>query len=204
MTDYYAVLGVAKTASADEIKKAYRKLAHQHHPDKVGKGNEAKFKEINEAYQVLSDPAKRQRYDQFGSADGPSGGFGGGSGGQGFNGFEDIFNQFGGRGGGGNGGFGSIFDDLFGAAMAQMQVQVEISLTQALLGDKLEFSLDGQKISLTVPPGTQDGDSFRFPGKGGSYRSGRGDLIVVVRVKYPRRLTNEQKRLLEELQRAGL
>lgn len=198
MKDYYAVLGVAKTASADEIKKAYRKLAHQHHPDKVGKGNEAKFKEVNEAYQALSDPEKRQRYDQFGSADGPSGG--------GFGGFEDIFNQYGGRGGGSGsaGGFGSIFDDLFGAAMAQMQVQVEISLTQALLGDKLEFSLDGQKISMNVPSGTQDGDSFRFAGKGGNYRGGRGDLIVVVRVKYPRRLTNEQKRLLEELQRTGM
>jgi len=65
--DYYSILGIPKSASAEEIKRAYRKLAHQHHPDK-DKGNEAKFKEINEAYQVLSDPAKRSQYDQFGSA----------------------------------------------------------------------------------------------------------------------------------------
>jgi molecular chaperone DnaJ len=71
--DYYNILGVAKTASEDEIKKAYRKLAHEYHPDKAS-GNEAKFKEINEAYQVLSDKAKRTQYDRFGSAD-PMGGF---------------------------------------------------------------------------------------------------------------------------------
>lgn len=204
MKDYYAILGVAKTASADEIKKAYRRLAHQHHPDKAGSGNEAKFKEINEAYQALSDPTKRQRYDQFGSAEGPSaGGFGGGFGG-GAGGFEDIFSQFGGRSGSSSGGFGSIFEDLFSSAMAQMQVQVEIMLTQALLGDKLEFSIDGQRIALTIPPGTQEGDSFRLAGKGGTYRGGRGDLIVTVRVKYPQRLNNEQKKLLEQLRRTGM
>ena len=63
--DYYQTLGVEKKASKDEIKKAYRKLAHQHHPDKAG-GNEAKFKEVNEAYQILSDPTKRSQYDNFG------------------------------------------------------------------------------------------------------------------------------------------
>jgi molecular chaperone DnaJ len=73
--DYYTILGVQKNASEDDIKKAYRKLAHQHHPDKKG-GDEAKFKEINEAYQVLSDKTKRAHYDRFGSAD-PAGGFGG-------------------------------------------------------------------------------------------------------------------------------
>ncbi len=115
--DFYQTLGVTKSASADEIKRAYRKLAHQHHPDK-DKGNEAKFKEINEAYQVLSDPQKRSQYDQFGSAyQNSARGQGGGAGGfnpqdfdfsnfaQGF-GFEgedpfDIFsNIFGGGGGG--------------------------------------------------------------------------------------------------------
>ncbi len=113
--DYYAALGVPKTASADEIKKAFRKLAHQHHPDKKG-GNEAKFKEINTAYQVLSDQQKRQQYDQFGSnfdqAGGGAGAGGGGfnwqgfSGGQGFNqgninvdDLGDIFGDFFGGGG---------------------------------------------------------------------------------------------------------
>ena len=77
MKDYYSILGIAKTASEEEVKKAYRKLAHQHHPDKAG-GDEKKFKEINEAYQVLSDKNKRAQYDRFGTAD-PMGGFGGGS-----------------------------------------------------------------------------------------------------------------------------
>jgi molecular chaperone DnaJ len=97
--DPYTTLGVGKNASADEVKKAYRKLAHQYHPDKKG-GDEAKFKEINEAYQTLSDPDKKARYDQFGHA---SAGFGGGQGYQDFNfdfgggsGFESIFNMFGG------------------------------------------------------------------------------------------------------------
>lgn len=102
--DYYATLGVNKNASDDEIKSAYRQLAKKYHPD-LNKTEEAaeKFKEINEAYSVLSDKQKRANYDQFGSADGPQG-FGGGQGfSGGFGGFEDIFNifsNFGGRGGG--------------------------------------------------------------------------------------------------------
>jgi DnaJ-class molecular chaperone len=201
MNDFYKILGVARDASPDEIKKAYRKLAHQYHPDKAGKENEAKFKEINEAYQVLSDPKKRQAYDQFGTTD-----FQAGRGGHGSYGgsYEDIFSQFGGSGGSFGGAFGSIFEDLFGATMAQVQVQVEIRLTQALLGDQISFHVQDEKIDLRIPPGTQDGDAFRFPGKGAHYRGGRGDLIVVVRIKYPHRLNNEQKRILEELQRAGL
>lgn len=197
MKDFYAILGVARTASQDEIKRAYRKLAHQYHPDKSGQGNETKFKEINEAYQVLSDSRKRQGYDQFGASDSSSAGGG-------FGNADDLFRQFGQSEFSFGGGFGSIFEDLFGAAMAQTQVQVEIRLTQALLGDSLNFEVQGQKITLDIPPGTQDGDSFRFPGKGGAYRAGRGDLIVAVRVKYPRRLSSEQRQLLEDLQKSGL
>lgn len=202
MKDYYATLGVSKSASADEIKRAYRKLAHQHHPDKAGKGSEEKFKEINEAYQVLSDAQKRQAYDQFGEA-GPGAGFNGYGGNP-----EDLFRNFGGQAGsfnfGGGGGFGNIFEDLFGAAMSQMQVQLEIRLTQALLGEEIEFELNKEKLKLKIPAGTQEGDTFRFPGKGGAYRGGRGDLLVQIRIRYPQRLNNEQKRLLEELQKAGL
>src|SRR3989344_9142232 len=97
--DYYQTLGISKTANADEIKKAYRKLAHKHHPDKKG-GDEKKFKDINEAYQVLSNDTKRAQYDQFGTAfEGASGsgGFGGFSSGSGFSGswdIGDIFEQF--------------------------------------------------------------------------------------------------------------
>lgn len=108
--DYYEVLGVGKTASADEIKKAFRKAAVKHHPDKEG-GDEAKFKEINEAYEILKDQQKRQRYDQFGHA-----GVGGASGG------GDPFGGFGGFGGQGqnvhfdfgDGGLGDIFGQFFG------------------------------------------------------------------------------------------
>ncbi len=197
MKDYYQTLGVSRSASADEIKRAYRKLAHQYHPDKAGKETEGKFKEINEAYQVLSDAQKKQTYDQFGTTD-----FGAGAGPRG-GGFEDIFSQFGGQASG-FGGFGNVFEDLFGAAFAQMQVQLEIPLTHALLGGKITFEVQGQKIDLEIPAGTKEGDAFRFAGKGSVYRGGRGDLIVAVKVKYPRRLSSEQKRLLEELQRTGL
>ena len=108
--DYYEVLGVGKTATADEIKKAYRKKAVQYHPDKNpgDKAAEEKFKEAAEAYEVLSDPQKRQRYDQFGHAGmGGASGFGGG----GMN-MEDIFSQFGdlfSEWGMGGGGFSSFF-----------------------------------------------------------------------------------------------
>jgi molecular chaperone DnaJ len=114
--DYYEILGVSKEASDDEIKKAYRKLAHKYHPDKKG-GDEEKFKEINSAYQVLSNSKKRQQYDQFGSGFEQAGGFGGGQAGD-FSGFEG-FSQGGGfefNFGGSNGGFEDIFSDVFRSA----------------------------------------------------------------------------------------
>lgn len=105
--DYYTTLGVPRTASEDEIKKAYRKMAHQYHPDKQG-GNESKFKEVNEAYQVLSDPKKRESYDNFGSAYN-DGAF---QGGQEYADFSDIFRGFG--GGRSSGGFEDIFEAFSG------------------------------------------------------------------------------------------
>src|SRR3989344_2186080 len=106
--DYYTILGVPRTASQEEIKKAYRRLAHQHHPDKKG-GDEARFKEVNEAYQVLSDPKKKSSYDNFGFAYN-EGGFGNGQGfgGQGFD-YSDIFSGM-----GGGGGMEDIFDMFSG------------------------------------------------------------------------------------------
>ncbi|OGB87427.1 molecular chaperone DnaJ [candidate division WOR-1 bacterium RIFCSPLOWO2_02_FULL_46_20] len=102
--DYYEVLGVSKSSSADEIKKAYRKLAREHHPDvNKAKGSEEKFKEINEAYQTLSDPNKRSQYDYYGTAGGSGGSEGFGGEGQGFQGFEDF------------GEFGDLFDVFFGS-----------------------------------------------------------------------------------------
>jgi len=134
--DYYNLLGVSKSASADEIKAAFRKLAHEHHPDKPT-GNEAKFKEINEAYQVLSDPEKRSRYDQFGSADGPQG-FGGGAGGFDFSGFQQA---------GGFGDLGEMFGDMFGFRGQRVRrgsdVRVDVNLTfkDAAFGVEKEIAL---------------------------------------------------------------
>lgn len=141
--DYYELLGVSKGASADEIKKAYRKAAVKHHPDKEG-GDEAKFKEINEAYDVLKDQQKRQRYDQFGHA-----GVGGNGGGGG--------NPFGGFGGQnvnfdfGDGGLGDIFGQFFGGGGSQQRgpqrgrdVETSMTLTfeQAVFGVEETISLD--------------------------------------------------------------
>ena len=106
--DYYEVLGLKKGASEDEIKKAFRKMAMKYHPDKNpgDKKAEEEFKEINEAYSVLSDPDKKSKYDRFGHAGvDPNAGFGGGAGGfSGFGGFDDIFDMFGDMFGGGFGG----------------------------------------------------------------------------------------------------
>jgi molecular chaperone DnaJ len=150
--DYYEVLGVGKSASDDEIKKAFRKLAVKFHPDKEG-GDEAKFKEINEAYEVLKDKQKRQRYDQFGHA-GVGGASGGGYGGGGnpfegmnFNG-QNIKFDFG-------GGMGDLFGDLFGfgggrrtqAAGRGRDVETEITLTfdEAIFGTDKKISLNLDK-----------------------------------------------------------
>ncbi|WP_425636228.1 molecular chaperone DnaJ [Algoriphagus yeomjeoni] len=136
--DYYEVLGVTKSASADEIKKAYRKLAIQYHPDKNPDNPEAedKFKEAAEAYEVLSNPEKKQRYDQFGHQGvGGAGGFGGG----GMN-MDDIFSQFGDIfGGGGGGGFGSFFGGGGGRRTKKgTNLRVKMKLTLAEIANGVE------------------------------------------------------------------
>lgn len=147
--DYYDVLGVGKTASDDEIKKAFRKLAVKFHPDKDG-GDEAKFKEINEAYEVLKDKQKRQRYDQFGHA-GVGGASGGAYGGNPFEGFQGF-------GGGeqsfefnfGDGGLGDIFGSFFGGAASQqrgprrgrdVETHINLSFEEAVFGTEKELSI---------------------------------------------------------------
>src|SRR5688572_32010691 len=144
--DYYEVLGVGKSASADEIKKAFRRLAVQYHPDKDG-GNEAKFKEINEAYEVLKDSQKRQRYDQFGHA-----GMGGAASGGG-NPFEG-FQGFGGAGGQGqnfNFDFGDLFGSFFGGQAGGAQrarrgqdvaIEVTITFEESVFGVQKEIALN--------------------------------------------------------------
>lgn len=152
--DFYKTLGVDKNASEDEIKKAYRKLAHKHHPDKAG-GDAEKFKEINAAYQVLSDKSKRQQYDQFGQTfDGRSGGFGGAQGFGGFEGFDFGGFQQGFGGGQGfefEGGFEDIFSNIFGGggrgskdsrkAGRDIQVDAEIDFKEMVFGASRDFSL---------------------------------------------------------------
>ncbi|MCC2631364.1 MAG: molecular chaperone DnaJ [Patescibacteria group bacterium] len=193
--DYYSLLGVSKGASEDEIKKAFRKKAHAHHPDKGGDAEE--FKKINEAYQVLSDKQKRQQYDTYGSA-GPQGGFGGGQGAEGFD-----FGGFGFNFGGNGGGFADIFSDMFGAAMANISAEVEISVPQAVLGDTMDLRVGNEKVTLNVPAGAQDGTQMVFRGKGRAYRGGKGDLTLILRVVIPRRLSKRQKELYEELKKLG-
>lgn len=138
MKDYYKILGVDKSASEDEVKKAYRRLAHQYHPDKPG-GDESRFKEINEAYQILSDRTKRDQYDRFGTS------FDNAAGGAPFGGFQNVNFDFGGMEGMG---FGDIFETIFsnmgGTSRppvyqrgSDIEMGVEISLEEAVMGKKI-------------------------------------------------------------------
>ncbi len=196
--DFYKTLGISKDASSEEIKKAYRKLALKYHPDRGG-GEEAskEFKKVNEAYQVLSDPQKRSQYDQFGKTDFSSaGGQGGFSGFEGFSGFgngQGFEFDFGG------GGLGDIFENFFGQAFSQVQAEIRITPAQAVLGDKLQAEIAGEKVELDLPAGIQDGQSFRIPGKGRQHKGGRGDLILTVRIEIPKNITKEQRELYEQL-----
>lgn len=207
--DYYEVLGVNKNASDDEIKKAFRKLAIKYHPDKNpgNKEAEAKFKEANEAYSVLSDKTKRQRYDQFGHSG--VGGTGGGAGGNPFEGFNfngQSFNfDF---GGGGFGGLDDILGAMFGGGFRGVRrgrdyrTTTTIDFKEAIFGCTKNISVDGEQIKLKIPAGIYDGQSIRLNGKGGpAPQEGgqRGDLYVEVRVRAHKRLTREGDLILSEV-----
>ncbi len=177
--DFYNTLGVSKSASQDEIKVAFRKLAHQYHPDKPT-GNEAKFKEINEAYQVVGDPEKRQKYDQFGSAafDGSSGG----GHGQGFGGFD--FSGFSAKGGSAFGGqsfedLGEMFGDMFGGGRrsratsrgSDVQVDVDLTFFESVFGVDKEVTLSkfnacDRCSGNGAEPGTKMNECGECKGKG--------------------------------------
>jgi len=179
---YYDILGVAKDASQDDIKKAYRKLAHQHHPDRGG--DEAQFKKVSEAYSVLSNAEKRRQYDMFGASG--AGGFGGGQGGFGgaqwSGNFEDLNDMFG-------GGLGDIFEQMFGGAYGgartrsrrMARVLVSISLQEAFSGvtKDLQVELNGgrKKVSVAIPAGIDDGQTMKV-----ERALGEEDLYVQVRV----------------------
>ena len=207
--DYYEVLGVNKNASDDEIKKAFRKLAIKYHPDKNpgNKEAEAKFKEANEAYSVLSDKTKRQRYDQFGHSG--VGGAGGGAGGNPFEGFNfngQSFNfDF---GGGGFGGLDDILGAMFGGGFRGVRrgrdyrTNTTIDFKEAIFGCTKNVSVDGEQIKLKIPAGIYDGQSIRLNGKGGpAPQEGgqRGDLYVEVRVRAHKHLTREGDLILSEV-----
>ncbi|MBR3172437.1 DnaJ domain-containing protein [Candidatus Saccharibacteria bacterium] len=213
--DYYEILGVSKTASDDEIKKAYRKLAVKYHPDKNpgDKEAEAKFKEINEAHDVLSDKQKRARYDQFGHAGvgGAGNPFGGGAAGNPFAGGNFNFNgqtfnfDF------GNGG---AFDDILGSIFgfggpgarrprrgADYQTSVTLTFEEAIFGTTKKVSVNGDDLKVKIPAGIDDGMSIRLRGKGGPAPEGGtepGDLYVRVRVKSHKHLTREGAIILSE------
>lgn len=195
--DLYNVLGVVKTASADEIKSAYRQLARKYHPDMNpgDKAAEDNFKQVSAAFDVLSDTKKRALYDEFG-LDGLREGFDPQQ--------ARAYEQWGQRGGypgGGGGGFefdlGSIFGDLFGgrrgrqpAARGQdLEAAVTIDFLTALRGGELMVTMEGSRIKVKVPPGIQDGGRIRVAGKGhpGTRGAPAGNLVLMVTVgKHPR------------------
>ena len=198
--DYYQILGLPRSASTEEIRKAYRKLAMQYHPDHNpgNKQSEDRFKEINEAYQVLNDPQKRAHYDRVGSAysnwqqRGGQGGFdwgrwaGGTPGGGTRVEYGDLNDLFGGEGGLFSEFFRTIFGGGMGTAGTQTsraapgyQQQVEISLEDAFNGKTLELQSDGRRKQVRIPPGVRTGSKVRVAGSGPNGT----DLYLIVQVK---------------------
>jgi curved DNA-binding protein len=209
--DYYRTLGVPRDVSEKELKKAYRKLAREHHPDTHpgDKASEEKFKGINEAYEVLSDPEKRKKYDAFGAdweryqqAGGQPGGF--------------DFSQWAGQRGGGQwdvrqgspddfgdifgegGQFSDFFTTLFGGGAARPRARpagprrghdfehpVRITLDEAFRGTARVFQLDGRRIEAKIPAGVRTGSRVRLSGQGGPGADGGpgGDLYLVIEVE---------------------
>ena len=198
--DYYKILSVDKSATKEEISKAFRKLAVKYHPDKNpnNKAAEEKFKEITEAHEVLSDPEKRKKYDALGANWNKYQSTGGG--------FEDFFSQFGGARrstgttyefsgdfgdlfGGMGGGFSDFFESFFGGRGSQkrtgfdshgfqsqpagvdVEADLNITLEEAFIGSERQISIEGKKLKIKINPGTQDGQKLRLKGLGRSRTS---------------------------------
>lgn len=196
--DYYKVLGVEKSATQADLKKAYRALAKKYHPDKNkdNKAAEEKFKDISEAYEVLGDAEKRKQYDQLGSNwrqfqngggqyQRPQGGYS----------QQDYGDMFGGAGGGG---FSDFFEQFFGGAGASFgqqrsgrapqgqdyQAEMDITLQEAFEGTARLLNVNGQQLRIKTKPGVTDGQTLRINGKGGPAPGGTsGDLYINVRVQ---------------------
>jgi len=217
--DYYKTLGINKGASKDEVKTAFRKLAHQYHPDKGG-GNEAKFKEVSEAYSVLSDDKKRQQYDTFGSADAgggnPYGGFSGFNQGQDFGGFD--FSQFTQGGNGANFEFdlNDILGDFFGGGMGRRQrvkkgrdirVDLEITFAESVFGAEKEFNLTRnhankpEKIKVKIPADINSGETLKMSGGGEPINDGvAGDLYISISVRRDPLFRKEGRNIVTEIE----
>ena len=205
--DYYKTLGVAKNASAEDIKKAYRKLARKLHPDVNPNDKEAhkKFQQINEANEVLSDPEKRKKYDQYGEnwkhadqyeqarqqqqqAGGGFGGFGGG-------GFGDLGGGEYTYSGGEEGGFSDFFESLFGGARGRRSqakyrgqdynAELQLSLSDAYTTHKQTLTINGKNVRITIPAGVENGQQIKLKGYGSPGANGgpNGDLFITFVIK---------------------
>ena len=210
--DYYEILGIKKDASKEEIKKAFRVLAHKHHPDKKD-GDEAKFKEANEAYQTLSDDQKRAQYDQFGSA-GPQG-FGGGQGGFGgfdFSGFQngnfngqnmefDLGDIFGEMFGGGGGGFRRMRRGRNIALRLHLTFKESVQGTKKKIKIPAESAQAGQgTVEIDIPAGIDSGQQMKLQGYGAPIEGGQpGDSYLEMDVEEHKTLRKEGVHLVTEL-----
>ena len=184
--DYYSTLGINKNASQEEIKKAYKKMSMQHHPDRTG-GDDSKFKEINEAYQTLNDPQKKQMYDQFGTADPRqhqyrSGDFEFNFNGSPFGGMDDIFESFFGG--------GSPFSNRRRPVNRPINVAVDITLEDVLNGKTLGMEIQlptgrTKVVTVDIPPGVEHGQTIRYRGMGEQNIPNvpPGDLNVSIRIR---------------------
>lgn len=226
--DYYKVLGVSKTASKDEIKKAYRKLAQQYHPD-INKDNpdaENKFKDISEAYEVLKDDDKRSKYDNLGSTYNRHRQSGGQNndfnwsdwfdqsqrsrGKRSYQTVGDFFSQ--------GGGLSDFFERIFGSGFASkgfsnqggfrrtpmrgedLQAEVDISLEEAFKGTQRKITINSETIELKIKPGIKDGQELKISNRGADGKSGgkRGDLLLKINVKEHKNVKRDEDDLYVE------